>query len=267
MQTAAFLSTPALRAPAKVLSARRGASLSMQLSPPNRRQLLLGVAGMAIGVLGQVQPTSADTMDIQVYFGSGCFWHVQHEMIVAEGKILGRSEKDSTAIAGYAGGTKVGTDGKVCYHNMNDDSDYGDMGHSEAVGVKIPESNFPEFVTEFFDLFIDGERADPQDRGGEYRSVLGIPGGVKGAMFPIAKDAASKKGMTLVEGKGDDPDTLRTKTVFVYDTALFPFYPGEVYHQYHDDMVYKYGAKYKANRKEAVKDGKIKPTGCPEIGF
>lgn len=37
--------------------------------------------------------------------------------------------------------------------------------------------------------------------------------------------------MTLKEGKGDDDDTLRKKLVYVYDTAKFPFYRAEVYHQ------------------------------------
>jgi hypothetical protein len=32
--------------------------------------------------------------------------------------------------------------------------------------------------------------------------------------------------MKLVPGKGDEPDTLKDKTIYVYDTAQFPFYPG-----------------------------------------
>jgi len=218
-------------------------------------------------MVGKPDEAAAAGEEIQVYFGSGCFWHVQHEFIEAEKKHLGRSEKESTSIAGYAGGLKTGPDGKVCYHNLMMDSDYGRMGHSEAVGVKIPSSKFPEFAKEFFDLFYKGERADPQDRGGEYRSVLGIPGGVNGPFFPIAKAYAEKKGMSLKEGKGNDPDTLRKKLVYVYDTAQFPFYAGEVYHQYHDDMVFRYGPEYNALRQEAQLAGKIAPTGCPENGF
>ena len=34
--------------------------------------------------------------------------------------------------------------------------------------------------------------------------------------------------MKLVPGKGDEPDTLADKTIYVYDTAEFPFYPGLV---------------------------------------
>ena len=99
---------------------------------------------------------------IHVYFGAGCFWHVQHEIIQAEKRHLGRSEQEATALTGYAGGLKTGPGGKVCYHNDIMDSDYGVLGHSEAVGVSIPNISFPVFAKEFFDLFVAGERADPQ---------------------------------------------------------------------------------------------------------
>lgn len=32
----------------------------------------------------------------QVYFGVGCFWHVQHEFIDTERKVLGRQDADLT---------------------------------------------------------------------------------------------------------------------------------------------------------------------------
>jgi len=94
-----------------------------------------------------------------------------------------------------------------------------------------------------------------------------MPGGVDGPYFSVAKEYADQKGMTLKEGKGNDPDTLKKKLVFVYDSTKFPFYPGEVYHQYHDDMVFKYGAEYNALRQQAAVSGKIAPAGCPEFGF
>eukprot|EP00961_Rhodomonas_salina_P004330 59421-Rhodomonas_salina.1 len=137
---AAFMTTPALRMPTtKAVSRGASASLTMQVNnPPSRRQLLFGLAGLAAGgMVGKPDEAAAAGEEIQVYFGSGCFWHVQHEFIEAEKKHLGRSEKESTSIAGYAGGLKTGPDGKVCYHNLMMDSDYGRMGHSEAVGVKV----------------------------------------------------------------------------------------------------------------------------------
>jgi hypothetical protein len=44
---------------------------------------------------------------------------------------------------------------------------------------------------------------------------------------------ASTKGISLKEGKGNDPDTLGKRTVWVMDTAVFPFRQAEVYHQFH----------------------------------
>ena len=51
------------------------------------------------------------------------------------------------------------------------------------------------------------------------------------------EDAAAKKGMKVLAGTGDEGDTLRARSIYVYDTAEFPFHAGELYHQYHNDMV------------------------------
>jgi hypothetical protein len=110
-----------------------------------------------------------------VYFGAGCFWHVQHEMVSAERSILNRKDGELTSLTGYAGGTnggKGGTDkeGRVCYHNFQSVADYGQLGHGEVVGIYIPRDTVGEFAEEYFKLFgTKGERADPMDKGGEYR--------------------------------------------------------------------------------------------------
>lgn len=52
-----------------------------------------------------------------------------------------------------------------------------------------------------------------QDRGGEYRSLLGVPGGLSGVMADPIKEEAAKRGLTLREGSGGDPDTLMRNTV------------------------------------------------------
>ena len=66
-------------------------------------------------------PAIADETQINpltdVYFGVGCFWHIQHEFIEAERKLLGRSDEQLTSRAGYAGGTKT-KDGKVRIINI-----------------------------------------------------------------------------------------------------------------------------------------------------
>ena len=117
---------------------------------------------------------------VQVYFGCGCFWHVQHEFVEAERRILGRSDSQLSARAGYAGGKAGALNGKVCYHNAMSISDYGSLGHGEVVQLQIPPSKFSDFATEFCNLFSEqGYRPDQfGDRGPEYRNLVGIPGGV-----------------------------------------------------------------------------------------
>jgi hypothetical protein len=79
-----------------------------------------------------------------VYFGVGCFWHVQNEFVAKEQSLLSRDRSQVSAMAGYAGGTRVGEadpygavrtvpasglKGKpvVCYHNMASRADYGQV--------------------------------------------------------------------------------------------------------------------------------------------
>merc|ERR1711966_52815 len=202
--------------------------------------------------------------DLLVYMGAGCFWHVQHELIVAENKILGRDANTYTAVAGYAGGTKVGSDSKVCYHNMMGDSDYGKMGHTEVVAVKIPNDRLLFFMEAFLNLFdARGIRADPQDAGGEYRTALGLPGGIDNPAVKVLKEFASEKGMKVLAGKGNEPDTLKDRVIYVYDTEAFPFYPGELYHQYHNDMMADYGKECRAMRSVAEERGALTVSKCP----
>jgi hypothetical protein len=136
---------------------------------------------------------------------------------------------------------------------------------------------------------------DPQDRGGEYRSLIGLPGGTKHPSYPDVETEAEKYGFNLALGKGNDPDTLGKALVYVYDTKRFPFYQAEVYHQvcgrsisgeidlsfnllthsmifvcscrcqYHDDFQSPpYGKAYNKLADLALEDGRIKGTGCPD---
>ena len=103
------------------------------------------------------------------------------------------------------------------------------MGHGEVVGMRIPQSSVGDFAIEYFKLFgTKGERADPMDKGGEYRSLLGLPGGRNHPMFDKVEAAAADQGMKLVDGKGNDPDTLGKRLVYVMDSKKFPFYQAEV---------------------------------------
>lgn len=106
---------------------------------------------------------------------------------------------------------------------------------------------------------------DPQDRGGEYRYLVGLPGGKTNDAYPAVEAAASQNGFKLVEGKGNEGDTLGKGIIYVYDSNKFPFYQAEVYHQFHNDFQSApYGKKYNAIADSLLKAGKLTPTGCPD---
>ncbi|KAL1504096.1 hypothetical protein AB1Y20_010506 [Prymnesium parvum] len=213
-----------------------------------------------------VASAAAEDPMVKVYFGAGCFWHVQHEFVMEEVATLSRSGGAITAVSGYAGGTKVGADNRVCYHNFQGIGDYGELGHAEVVQVQVPASALPAFAKRYFSLFGErGYRHDPQDRGGEYRSLLGLPGGIDSPHFPVIQSAAAQSPMKLFKGEGDEPDTLSSKAVLVMDSDKFPFYPAEVYHQFHNDfMGPPYGVAYNKLQQKALEASRIGLTGCPD---
>lgn len=113
-------------------------ALSSTSRPHNfSRRGALGVAGGA--ALGTALPAQAvEEEDVQVYFGAGCFWHVQHEFVEAERTILGRSDMELTAYTGYAGGNAGSDKGKVCYHNALQVADYGKLGSARTPNQAWP---------------------------------------------------------------------------------------------------------------------------------
>lgn len=238
----------------------------------NRRTAIFGAIASSTLPFLLSQSSVAEEKQIEVYFGCGCFWHVQHEFIEAERRILRRKDEDLTSLTGYAGGTKIAKDPRqpgaalVCYHNFQGIADYGKLGHGEVVGMRIPESKLGLFAKEYVNLLdSNGDRSDKLDRGPDYRSLLGLPGGISSPLFSEIKDAADAKKINLVAGKGNDADTLGKRLIWVMDSDKFPFYPGEIYHQFHDDMIENYPASYNDLRKNFFKNGMIKPTGCPDM--
>lgn len=256
---------------ATLTSAGRTAISQPTLS--NRRAALSLAGSAALGVaFGGAAPALADEAvaaeeAVQVYFGCGCFWHVQHEFVEAEKKILGRKDSQLTALTGYAGGNAGAKNGKVCYHNAAMMSDYGSLGHAEVVGMRIPPSKFYDFAVEYAKLFDEkGNRPDQGgDRGPEYRNVVGIPGGSKSPLAKVLIDASSKTGdkLDFAAGKGDDPDARAV--AFVMDSNAFPFYQAEPYHQFHDGFAWgeDYPNSYNNLAKAQVKAKTVLDTGCP----
>jgi peptide methionine sulfoxide reductase MsrA len=233
------------------------------------RRSFLG-SGAAIAATGLGLPIVANAEEeapIEVYFGCGCFWHVQHELVEAERRILGRSDSEITARAGYAGGSAGAKNGKVCYHNALSISDYGALGHGEVVSVQIPPSKFPDFVAEYCNLFSEqGYRPDQAgDRGLEYRNLVGIPGGVDGSFTKQLIDASIKTGdkLNFARGKGDDAD--QRALVWVMDSNKFPFYVAEQYHQFHDGFNFgeNYPNSYNGLANKLNKEGTLGKSDCP----
>jgi len=260
-----FLLASASAAALSPLSSHSHATKVGTSSNLGRRQALgLGAAVAAAAPLS----AAAAEPSIKVYFGAGCFWHVQHEFVLEE-QSIGRRKETLTSMTGYAGGQRTGDGGAVCYHNPRGFSDYGKYGHTEVVQLEIPESQMARFSKKYFDLFgTRGYRHDPQDRGGEYRSALGLPGGVDSPLFDVVRKAAleSPGGMKLFKGKGDEPDTIGDKAVLVYDSNKFPFYPAELYHQFHNDFIgAPYGKQYNDLLKSQYEAGKLKRGMCPDM--
>jgi hypothetical protein len=95
--------------------------------------------------------------------------------------------------------------------------------------------------------------------------LIGLPGGIAHSSYPSIEKSAANAGFTLVEGKGNDGDTLGKQIVYVYDLTKFPFYQAEVYHQYHNDFQSPaYGKAYNELADVAYNDERIKGTGCPD---
>jgi len=92
-----------------------------------------------------------------------------------------------------------------------------------------------------------------------------LPGGSKHPAYEQIAAIATAKGLNLKNGKGNDPDTLGKKVVYVMDSDKFPFYQGEVYHQYHNDFQSPaYGDAYNKLADMAIPEGRIKLSGCPD---
>merc|ERR1719453_2960579 len=142
--------------------------------------------------------------DVGLYFGCGCFWHVQHELIEAERQILGRTDdEDLTAIVGYAGGEGPGSNGgRVCYHG--DPDNYDLLGHTEVVYVSVPRHKIREYAEKYWGLFVGINRVDVQDVGPEYRAAIGVPHLDEDILSEI-EAAQSETKFEMKVGEGSDP--------------------------------------------------------------
>lgn len=212
------------------------------------------------------------------YFGNGCFWGRQHTFYEAE-RALGRTDDTITSVVGYAGGAvKQAEDKPVCYYYGAADTVYERLGHCEVVAVEArDERELRTLADAYFGSFqkIPGlgmQRVDPQDSGPGYRNCIALPGGMSSPMFKVIEEA-NVHNMKLVRGEGNSMKSDRKPTetdvinqVWIYDSDVLPFYPAEVYHQFHDGLGYKFPQEYTRGVKaNALERGLIAPTGCPEM--
>lgn len=107
---------------AVVPSSSSSATTTTPSSSSGRRAFLsnLAIASSAtfLTTLGN-NPANANAAAEQqlqdVYFGAGCFWHVQHEFVEAERSLLQRKDGELTSRTGYAGGFKTDGEGRVSH--------------------------------------------------------------------------------------------------------------------------------------------------------
>lgn len=219
-----------------------------------------------------------------IYFGNGCFWHTQYDFVVVEQDPDGpfrRNDSAVTSLIGYAGGRYENPSGAVCYHGLPH-TDYSRLGHAEACSIQLDDvrggraqSQVAALAQTYFEhgfqTLSDGrrQRLDPQDRGAEYRNVIGLPGGMDNQeLWPII-EAANTHGMRLQRGAiGDSEGEF---VVYVYDSVEYPFFRGEEYHQFHPNNVIQRDlpASYLVTKKVQEDLGRIDESdrGCFALEF
>lgn len=222
----------------------------------------------AAGLLLPIQTSDAAPEEISIYFGCGCFWHLQHGLVQAERRILNRTDHQLTSRAAYAGGKAGALNGKVCYHNVNQVADYESLGHAEVVSLCIPSSSFKDFAIEYTKLFDkNGYRPDQwSNRGSEYRNLIGFPGGVDSNFYlKQILDASKENGdkLAFTQGLGDDED--RRGLVYIMNSNAFPSFVAEQYHQFHDGFAFgeNYAQSYNGIAERLENKNVLGENNCP----
>lgn len=128
-----------------------------------------------------------------------------------------------------------------------------------------------------------------------YRLLVAVPGGLHSDLGNQIAKAASDFTLTCRDGLGNDSSNYMSNSVYIYDTASFPFFqgkqsyktmtntqnndhafllcasciPAEIYNQFHEDYAdvenYPYGYLYCSTKLTLEATGRLsKETGCPE---
>eukprot|EP00039_Didymoeca_costata_P007915 m.105365 g.105365 ORF g.105365 m.105365 type:complete len:730 (-) comp13872_c0_seq1:120-2309(-) len=192
-----------------------------------------------------------------VYFGNGPFSQTQYDFYGLERQApFNRNINQITAIAGYAGSTREGSNQQVCYKGA---SNYGQLGHAEAVQVfldPLPDmarDQFKTLVSKFFTTEFSNN-TNPA-----YRSIIGIPGGMSGPYFSYIADA-NVNNLRLVSANEQMDEGL----VYIYDSNEFGFYKAEQSHQYYKQD--GYSNEYTIDVKSSAMQRKYVTPTCDEEG-
>lgn len=264
----AWISPHARQQPVSARLSDPAASTQPSNGLPMRRQVLQGLGGALVGVSSSVFGSAAEAKDtdteISIYFGTGNFWHLQHEFVYKEGSSsLSRRQSDITSVNGFAGGTKVGDLDRLCYSNFLNSPQYSKLMHGEVTQLLLPKDSLTEFATLFFQEVSQRKNIE---RSSEFRPQIGLRKGLKSELWPLIA-AANVNGTKIEKGEGDEtgstaPDS--PEIVYVYDSRFFPFRPAETYNQFKQDPIDKsFDADYKTLNPILKGIGTIASNGCP----
>eukprot|EP00418_Pyrodinium_bahamense_P066041 CAMPEP_0179093598 /NCGR_PEP_ID=MMETSP0796-20121207/42876_1 /TAXON_ID=73915 /ORGANISM="Pyrodinium bahamense, Strain pbaha01" /LENGTH=186 /DNA_ID=CAMNT_0020791241 /DNA_START=399 /DNA_END=959 /DNA_ORIENTATION=- len=150
-----------------------------------------------------VAPLASVAREMDIYFGSGNFAHLQHEFVMKEALDLSRRAGDITSVTGYAGGKQVGELDRICYSGLGGSPDYASLGHAQVVRLTLPDSSIQDFAQLYF---TEVPKRKTFEVGAQFRSLIGLRGGMKSPFFPLI-EKANGEGLKLLPGEGNDPDT------------------------------------------------------------
>ena len=136
-----------------------------------------------------------------------------------------------SAVAGYAGAKRVGPGGLVCYIGAQVYTIYEGLGYAQVVQVTLrakenpqfydPQNEKNEFRALMDNFFAAGAATTP---GYQYRSCIGLPGGMLSPLYRIVQQA-NVRNMNLVVGQGEDPAVANlvrsTYNVVLSDTSIW----------------------------------------------
>lgn len=109
-----------------------------------------------------------------------------------------------------------------------------------------------------------------------YARATALPGSYKLGLILLscAVQERNKNGMELIPSDGNDfekgkaKDTDQINVVYIVDSDKLPFYRAEQYHQFHNGIGKPFSKEYTVDLKRALaNNGRIGPTGCPELRF